>query len=405
VTPGPGTPVSVSVVGETMELDVGAVAHGGHCVARHENRVVFVRHALPGERVRVTVTEGAPDSSYWRADAIEVLRASPDRVPPPCPWAGPGRCGGCDWQHVQPVAQRELKAAVVREALQRLAGLDREVVVEAVPGDRDGLGWRTRVRYAVDGQGRAGFHRHRSTEVVPIDWCPIAHDLVVAANVTSATWPAGSTVEVVAAPSTGETLVRPSGQRMSAAITERVAERSYRVSGGAFWQVHPGAAEVLASAVLTALEPRPGESALDLYCGAGLFAAALAERLGPGGRVTAVESDPTAAADARHNLADLPSVRVERGRVDHVLRRLRLKRADLVVLDPPRSGAGRTVVDLVSRALPRAIAYVACDPAALARDLRWFGERGYRLSSLRALDLFPMTAHVECVAGLSRGGD
>ena len=392
--------VAVSAVGETFEVEVGPVAHGGHCVARHEGRVVFVRHALPGERVRVLVTEGTSTSSYWRADAVEVLEPGESRVVPPCPWARPGLCGGCDWQHVSLPQQRRLKAEVVREQLARLAGIDRDVVVEQVPGDDGGLGWRTRVRYAVDETGQAGLRQHRSHTVVPVDWCRIAHPLVVEARVPERSWPAASAVEVAASVATGESVVRAEDE--DASVTEVVAGRQFRVGVGGFWQVHPGAAEALREAVLAGLDPRPGESALDLYCGAGLFAAALAERLGGGGRVTAVESDRGAVADARHNLADLPGVRVERGRVDHVLRRLHLRRADLVVLDPPRSGAGRAVVDLVSRVRARRIAYVACDPAALARDLRWFGERGYALADLRAFDLFPMTAHVECVAVLSR---
>ena len=399
----PPRPLSVSVVGEAFEVEVGAVAHGGHCVARHEGRVVFVRHALPGERVRVTVTDGGATSKFWRADATEVLSASADRVVAPCPWAGPGRCGGCDWQHALPAAQRRLKATVVRDQLSHLAGIDRDVVVEEVPGDDGGLGWRTRVHYAVDSAGRAGLRRHRSHEVVPIDWCRIAHPLVVGARVPDERWRPDSSVEVVASVATGERLVLTEDST-GESLTEVADGREFRVSGGGFWQVHPGAAEVLLDAVLGGLEPRPSESALDLYCGVGLFAATLAERLGPGGRVTAVESDARAVSDARHNLAQHPTVRVERGRVDHVLRRLRLRRADLVVLDPPRSGAGRAVVDLLSRVQARRIAYVACDPAALARDLRWFGERGYPLADLRAFDLVPMTQHVECVAVLERTG-
>jgi tRNA/tmRNA/rRNA uracil-C5-methylase (TrmA/RlmC/RlmD family) len=239
--------------------------------------------------------------------------------------------------------------------------------------------------------------------VVPIDWCRIAHPLVVARGVPGRQWPGSSSVEVSASVASGETLVRPDG-RGPGELSEVVAGRSYRVTGGGFWQVHPGAAEAVLAAVLEGLDPQPGESALDLYCGVGLFAAALAERVGAGGRVTAVESDRVAVEDARHNLATLHQggrtgpVRVERGRVDHVLRRTHLRRADLVVLDPPRSGAGRSVVSLLSRVQARRIAYVACDPAALARDLRWFADHGYRLLSLRAFDLFPMTAHVECVA-------
>lgn len=390
-------------VGDAFTVEVGPVAHGGHCVARHEGRVVFVRHALPGEQVRVVVTEGETQSSFWRADAVEVLRPSPDRVPPPCPFAGPGRCGGCDLQHVALPAQRAWKAAVVREQLSRLAGLDRDVVVEEVPGAPDGLGWRTRVQLAVDDAGRAGLRRHRSHAVVPVDRCVIAHPLVDATGVTRRRWPDVGSVEVSASVTTGETLVRPDG-RGTGALTEHVGEHDFRVTGGGFWQVHPAAAPTLRDTVLEMLDPQPGDTALDLYAGVGLFAAGLAERVGPSGRVTAVESDQVAAADARHNLAGQAHVRIERGRVDHVLRRRRLGRADLVVLDPPRSGAGKAVVSLAARVHARRVAYVACDPAALARDVRWFGERGYELTALRAFDLFPMTAHVECVALLVPAG-
>jgi tRNA/tmRNA/rRNA uracil-C5-methylase (TrmA/RlmC/RlmD family) len=385
-------------VGTSLTVEVGPVAHGGHCVARHEGRVVFVRHTLPGETVRAVVTDGAEGSSFWRADAVEVLTPAADRVPPPCPWSGPGRCGGCDWQHVSVPAQRALKAEVVREQLAHLAHLDVAVDVEPVPGDADGLGWRTRVTWAVAEDGSAGLRRHRSHEVVPVDSCRIAHPLVDEAGVTRTTWPGRGSVEVSASVATGERLVLPDG-RGDGALTEVVGDRGFRVTGGGFWQVHPGAAATLLAAVMDGLQPQPGDTALDLYGGVGLFTARLAEVVGPTGRVTLVESDRVAVADARHNLAELPAVRVERGRVDHVLRRLRTGRADLVVLDPPRSGAGRAVVDLVARQVrPRRVAYVACDPAALARDLTWFAERGYRLTGLRAFDIFPMTHHVECVA-------
>ncbi len=422
----PSGPASDDVRGQELELEVGDVAHGGFCVARHGGRVVFVRHALPGERVRARVTEGRETSKFWRADAIEVLVASPDRVVEPCPYARPGRCGGCDWQHASLPAQRRLKAAVVEEQLRRLAGLDRRVTVEAVPGDEDGLGWRTRVRFTVDGRGRAGLHKHRSHELELVERCLIAAPGVEEVGAERLAWRGAASVEVVATsrgdravvvdptddarlelpripPHVSVVRTDPAGGRHPVRgrghVTEDAAGRTWRVSAGGFWQVHPGAAQALVDAVLDVLEAQPGERVLDLYAGAGLFAGALADRVGQDGGVTAVESEPRAGADARRNLHDVQTVRIVVDRVERALRDLEPD-VDLVVLDPPRAGAGREVVEEIVRRNPRAVAYVACDPGALARDLATFRDRGYELESLRALDLFPMTAHVECVAGL-----
>ncbi len=389
-----------SAVGRRFTVDVGPVAHGGHCVARLPEepggsstsdgagggRVVFVRHAVPGERVEVEVTEGAEGDRFWRADAVEVLSPSRDRVTPPCPYAGPGRCGGCDFQHVDLTRQRLLKGEVVREQLVRLAGLAPDdplvagLVVEPVPGDREGLRWRTRVQYAVDEAGRRGFRKHRSHEVVPVEDCRITrHDAVV----------------------------REPGVRDRRTVVERVAPgdgggREFAVDADGFWQAHVGAPPVLVQGVLDLLRPQPGESALDLYAGVGLFAAFLAERVGEQGRVTAVEASHRACRRARENLAGLPWADVLRGPVDRVLPDLDPATADVVVLDPPREGARARVVDRVAALAPRAVVHVACDPAALARDVALFSRRGYRLQSLRALDLFPMTHHVECLALFER---
>jgi tRNA/tmRNA/rRNA uracil-C5-methylase (TrmA/RlmC/RlmD family) len=398
------------LLGREVEVDVGPVAHGGHCVARHEGRVVFVRHALPGERVVARVTEDG-GGGYCRADAVRVLRPSADRVPPPCPHAGPGRCGGCDWQHASGEAQRRLKAAVVREQLARLAGLsDVDVVVTPLPGGRKGglLGWRTRVRFAVAPDGVVGLRRHRSHDVEPVPHCPLATDEVDAAGVGERRWPGAEAVEVVAGTG-GERaiVVTPAGGARAAAligpaeVTERAAGRRWRVATSGFWQVHPAAADTLAGCVLELLAPRPGEAALDLYAGAGLFAGVLAQAVGERGRVLAVESDAVACADARANLADLPQVSVRRGRVGPgTLRRLG-RRPDIAVLDPPRAGAGPAVMAALLALGPRAVAYVACDPAPLARDIAAAHDAGYRLVTLRAFDLFPMTHHVECIALLA----
>jgi tRNA/tmRNA/rRNA uracil-C5-methylase (TrmA/RlmC/RlmD family) len=393
-------------LGTEFEVEVGAVAHGGHCVARHEGRVVFVRHALPGERVRVRVTEDA-GGAWCRADAVTVLDASPDRVAPPCDYAGPGGCGGCDWQHASQDAQLRLKAAVVAEALERLGGLpDVAVTVQALPGGL--LGWRTRVQYAADGEGRLGLRRHRSHEVELVDQCPLGTEAVSGVDAPARLWPGAEVVEVVAAPDgvailetparQGRTRRQPAHLTGPRFLTEHAAGRDWRVSAGGFWQVHPEAAGTLAAAVLDLLAPAPGERAYDLYAGAGLFAGVLAHAVGPTGHVVAVESDAGAAADARANLAGLATVR--RAAVADWL--AEAEPADLVVLDPPRSGAGTEVMAAICGLARRAVAYVACDPAALARDLREATRHGYRLAALRAYDLFPMTGHVECVALLER---
>jgi tRNA/tmRNA/rRNA uracil-C5-methylase (TrmA/RlmC/RlmD family) len=400
--------------GAVLELTVGSVAHGGHCVARDDGRVVFVRHALPGERVRAVVTEER--KGFLRADAIEVLSASPHRVRPPCPFAGPGRCGGCDFQHADLVYQRELKASVVREQLARVGGLTADeiarldVTVRALPavaGEADAQGWRTRVQYTVDSDGRPGLLKHRSHEVVAVDRCVIAHASVRDSDVLARTWPDHDLVEVVVG-STGDVTVSGRRGRSSpvvvsgpAHVQERAIGRDWVVPARAFWQVHPSAADTLANTVVHLLRPRPGDRIWDLYGGAGLFAAALAPFADGTGRVTVVEGNPDAAAAARAGLRDLTTVTVVQADVAKALANLRWREVDLVVLDPPRAGASPDVVAAIAARAPRAVAYVACDPAALARDVRAFRGRGYDLRELRGYDLFPHTHHVECVALLT----
>lgn len=422
------------VPGVEVTVDIGPMAHGGFCVARHEGQVLFVRHTVPGERVVARVTEGKEGDRFVRADAVEILLAAPERVTPPCPYAGPGRCGGCDLQHVALPAQRVLKAEVVREQLARLARQDVAVSVEPVPGDRDGLGWRTRVEYAVDEAGVPGLHPHRSHAVLPIERCLLAAQDPAHARVLDRRWPGSTSVDVVV-PSDGPAVVVPVpvGERAVPEVTEVVevdypswesrghVEGRFTVSARGFWQVHPGAAQTFLGMVMAMLDPRPGETALDLYSGVGLFSAGLAEAVGSSGRVVAVESDAVAVAHARRNLAAYGQVVTVAARVDDFFGVARPKRrgptprratraraprrhplappaADLVVLDPPRTGAGRSVIEAVATLAPRAIAYVACDPAALARDTAYLADLGWQLAELRAFDAFPMTHHVECLA-------
>ncbi|MCY0960130.1 class I SAM-dependent RNA methyltransferase [Streptomyces sp. H27-H5] len=426
-----------SLVGEEYEVEVGPVAHGGHCIARTaEGRVLFVRHTLPGEKVVAKVTEGDVDSRFLRADAIAVLDPSKDRVEAPCPYAGPGKCGGCDWQHAKPGAQRRLKGEVVAEQLKRLAGLTPEEAgwdgtVMPAEGDKLPAGqvpqWRTRVQFAIDDDGRVGLRKHRSHDIEPIDHCMIAAPGVSELGIEQQDWPQMESVEAIAASGSSDRQVvltpRPGGRlplveldkpvsvlrveekdggvhRVHGRpfVRERADGRTYRVGMGGFWQVHPQAADTLVKAVMQGLMPRKGEMALDLYCGVGIFAGALAERLGETGAVLGVESTKRAVEDARHNLTDFPRVRIEQGKVEQILPKTGITECDLVVLDPPRAGAGKQTVRHIAGLSARRIAYVACDPAALARDLGYFKENGYKVRTLRVFDLFPMTHHVECVA-------
>ena len=402
-----------------MRLEAGPIAAGGGCVARADDgRVVFVRHCLPGEHVLAVITEET--KSYLRADAVEIVEASPYRVDPPCPYAGPGLCGGCDWQHVQLTAQRGLKADLVAQQLGRLAGVEHVVEIDEVPGAPNGLGWRTRVGFAVDEDGRVGLHKHRSHELQQVDGCLIASEAVEAVGVERLTWPGVQDLEVFASRN-GECVVSLSTRRRQTpvlpdlaaglVIDGRVAReperlafevlgRRYEVSAGVFWQVHPGAARTLAGAVQKGLGTRPGDRVADLYAGAGLFAGLLGDIVGPRGSVLAVERDRWACADAARNTTDQPQVKIRKAAVTPALVTEMLGDVDLVVLDPSREGAGRAVMAALA-ALdpgPRRIAYVACDPAAFARDLRVLLDAGWVLNSLKGYDMFPMTEHVELFA-------
>jgi len=420
---------------EPVDLEIGPVAHGGHCVARLDGRVVFVRHALPGERVRARLTEAGESKSFWRADAIEVLDASPDRVPSAWPAAGPGGVGGGELAHVALPAQRAWKQAVLQEQLRRLAHDERTVPVLAAPGDdkRGGLAWRTRIDLVADGRGRAGMCRYRSHQVLALAGLPLASQAIAALGLFDRRWPAGARIEAVA-PAGGDTpMVLVDGvpfdlargepdlrPHARAAVREHVSTPSgawtYRVAAAGFWQVHREAPGVLVQAVLAAAGDVSGARVCDLYAGAGLFTAPLAGAVGEGGAVLAVEGDDRAVRDLRRLVHDRPQVTLRAGDVGRVLRGVVDARdagphgaapggpahADVVVLDPPRTGAGRGVVASIAALGPQRVVYVACDPAALARDVALFAGAGYALDRLTAHDLFPMTHHVEAVAVLTR---
>lgn len=406
------------LLGRMIEVDVTNIAHGGVSVARHDGRVVFVSDAIPGERVQARITDDNK-KSFWRAETVKVITpsehrqehvwsaASVDRDPD-------NRAGGAEFGHIELGHQRVLKAQILNESLERMAKVSLAPVVEAVPGDdeRKGLGWRTRVSLHVDEHGNVGPFAARSHRVISVADLPLATPELSAGAPLGENFDGFERVDILNPSSGGVRLIM--GKQKPQVITETVGEREFTLLDSGFWQVHHGAAAMLTSAVQDAIDPAlfdPAASNLDLYGGVGLFAAAVGDKFGPSTKITTVEAESSATDHAANNLSEWLGAHAETGRVDRWLRqhlkeataveRDRLERST-IILDPPRSGAGREVVDLVAKARPAQIVYVACDPVAFARDVAFFSERGYELSGVRAFDLFPHTHHVEAVGAFTR---
>lgn len=386
-------------VGDVLEVEIEKIAHGGHFIARHDGAVIFIRHAVPGERCRIQIT--STGSSFNRADVLEVLQQSPDRVNAPCSFSHRLGCGGCDFQHISIARQRRLKAEVIAEQFLRIAKITINVEVEEIG---DPLHWRTRAIATTNHQGKLGFYGSRSHSVIPINDCLILTDEMRISELAAKSWKADTRVEI-AVSNTGERNIAlaPSSGAEKARLTEgpqvlheEVAGRTLEVSQESFWQSHKRAPEVLTRIVLDFAHVQEGERVLDLYGGVGLFTAALIPLVGESGSVELFEGSKTATSDAIRNFSNDSNVKVIVGDVAKLIPRV--TDADVIILDPPREGAGKLVLSEIARIKPRAVVYVACDPAALARDSAYFLELGYSLVKIRALDLFPMTHHIECVA-------
>ena len=389
--------------GDLVQVTIEKVAHGGHFIARHDGAVIFVRHAIPGENCTIQIT--STGSSFNRADVVSVQTPSEFRVEAPCSFAHRNGCGGCDFQHISVDHQRQLKSDVITEQFSRIAKIDLRVEVEEVG---EGIHWRTRAIATTDRNGKLGFFKSRSHSIAPVTDCIICVEGMNFAEISSRELKGDVRVEISSS-NTGErsiALAPTRGEEKArltegpAVLHENVAGRTLEVSQESFWQSHKKAPEVLTQAVLEFAKIKTGEHVLDLYGGVGLFSAAILDAVGPTGHVDLIEGSRVATADASRNFAGNSNITIATGDVAKLLPRITA--ADVVVLDPPRDGAGKDAVAHIARLAPRAIVYVACDPAALARDTGYLSDNGYSLVKVRAFDLFPMTHHIECVALYAR---
>jgi tRNA/tmRNA/rRNA uracil-C5-methylase (TrmA/RlmC/RlmD family) len=385
--------------GDLVQVTIEKVAHGGHFIARHDGAVIFVRHAIPGENCTIQIT--STGTSFNRADVVSVQAPSEFRVVAPCSFAHRNGCGGCDFQHISVDHQRTLKSDVIAEQFSRIAKMDLRIDVEEVGASTH---WRTRAIATTDRNGKLGFFKSRSHSIAPVTDCIICVEGMTFSEIASRDLKGDVRVEISSsnmgersialAPARGEGKARLT--EGPAIMHENVLGRSLEVSQESFWQSHKKAPEVLTQAILDFAQLQVGEHVLDLYGGVGLFSAAILDAIGPTGHVDLIEGSKVATADATRNFASYTNITIATGDVTKLLPRITA--ADVVVLDPPRDGAGKEAVAHIARLAPRAIVYVACDPAALARDTAYLTDHSYSLAKVRAFDLFPMTHHIECVA-------
>lgn len=390
---------------EVVELTLDGFAHGGSAVGRlPDGTACFVDYAIPGERVRVRVIDRR--RRWARGELVDVVTPSPDRVEPPCPLFGPGRCGGCKLQHIAPRRQAELLATVVGDQLRRIGHLDVDDPAEMIrPHGGDGLGYRHRARFAVDRSGHLAFRRAGSHNLIAVDDCPLLTPSArkVLHRIASG-WRGAREVTLQVGTDDRAAIAATPSQPPGAAdeqVSIAVADHTFAVGAGSFFQASVASAEQLARVVRRLTAVTPGEHVLELYAGVGLLTVALAS---DGAHVTAVEASAPACRDARANTAGL-DVTIIRASVGPSLRLpLRLPSpVDAVVLDPPRRGAGPKTMAWIATRQPARVTYVSCDPATFARDARALVDHGFTLTEVVGVDQFTHTGHVELVGAFRRG--
>jgi len=410
-------------VPDTFEIELTTMAHGGAALGRHNGRAIFVPYTLPGERALVRVTQDKTRFAF--AEALEIITPSPARVASPCPHFGPGRCGGCHWQHINYASQLEHKRQIVVDQLERIGKF---VAPEVLPTHPSPIlyGYRSHMTFALAENGLPGLWSDDNSHVVPIDECHILSPALAEIYPKLALFapdiarirlqvgsdPADRTVildvdgdgapEVEVDLPISVNLITGDNEPVnligSPHVTYQILHRVFRVTAGGFFQANLPMTEVLVKEVMSQLGLSGAETVLDLYSGVGMLTAFVAEQCG---HVTSVESYPPAVTDAEFNLMDLSNIDIIEGSVEAVLADLDSS-YDCAVVDPPHAGLGMETLDHLLRLAPPRIVYVSHDPATLARDAQRLVRGGYRLRSAQPLDMSPQTSHIDVVATLER---
>ena len=385
-------------VGDIITLDIGTIANGGHFIARHNDQIIFVRHSITGEKANVKIT--AVNSKFAFGDAVEILKKSKDRVNAPCKYAHPEGCGGCDFQHIDLKTQLNFKKIVIQDQFKRIAKID--INPDLISADSEsGLNWRSRLNLGISENKKLGLHSHKSNKIIEIDECLIALKEINNLDVFNKHWENNDNIKISCS-SENDINISHLGEKISGSdkLKEVVRDNKFNISPQSFWQSHKSAPGIILEKVLKFANIKKGERVCDLYGGVGLFTLPISKIIGENGEVHLIETNRTCIDDANEMFADLKNIFTHHGTVEQKLGSV--KKIDTIILDPPRNGISKQVINQMIEKKPHTIVYVSCNPSTLARDTKILLNNKYALTNVVGLDLFPMTHHVECVASFSK---
>ena len=385
-------------IGEILTLDIGNIANGGHFVARHDNQIIFVRHAISGETAKVKVT--AINSRFAFGDAVEILKPSKDRISPPCKYSHPEGCGGCDFQHINYNVQSDLKKEVLKDQFKRITKID--ILPEIITANpSNGLHWRSRLNLAISENKKVGLRAHKSNNVIEIDECLIALKEINKSDIFSANWDSKENLNISCS-STNQINISQVNKSIIGPdkLTENVDKNEYTISPKSFWQSHINAPSLLLQQVIKDADIQHDQIVCDLYGGVGLFTLPISKLIGKNGQIHLIEMNDTCIEDANIMFEHIDNIYIHHGTVEQKLGSV--KKIDTIILDPPRNGVSKQVINQMIEKKPNTIIYVSCNPSTLARDSKILLDNKYSLSNIVGLDLFPMTHHLESVASFKK---